>query len=65
MSLRNNTTRRVVYGPASSGPNPKTNLNPKSCPPKKVKVGLKNSMLLSYFDYIFVHLSQKARLWLK
>ena len=47
------------------GPNPKTNLKPKSCPKKKTKVtlGLKNlAMLPSYFDYIFVHLRQKARL---
>ena len=30
---------------------------------QKVKVGLKNlAMLSSYFDYIFVHLRQKARL---
>ena len=29
----------------------------------KVKLGLKNlAMLPSYFDYIFVHLRQKARL---
>ena len=46
------------------GPNPKTNLKPKSCPKKKkVKLGLKNlAMLPSDFDYIFVHLRQKARL---
>ena len=34
-------------------------------PPKKtkVKLGLKNlAMLPNYFDYIFVHLRQKARL---
>ena len=30
---------------------------------KKVKLGLKNlAMLLSYFDYILVHLRQKVRL---
>ena len=30
---------------------------------KKLKLGLKNlAMLLSYFDYVFVHLRQKARL---
>ena len=34
---------RVVNWPTSSGPNPKTNLKPKSCPKKtKVKFGLKN-----------------------
>ena len=46
------------------GPNPKTNLKPKSCPKKpKVKIGLKNlTMLPSYFDYIFAHLRQKTRL---
>ena len=54
---------RVVSGPTSSGPNPKTNLKPKSCPKKtpKVKLGLKNlAMFSSYFDYIFVHLRQKV-----
>ena len=31
---------------------------------RKVKLGLKNlAMLPSYFDYIFVHLRQKVRLW--
>ena len=46
------------------GPNPKTDLKPKSCPKNnKVKLGLKNlAILTSYFDYIFVHLRQKARL---
>ena len=30
----------------------------------KVKLGRKNlAMLPSYFDYIFVHLRQKVRLW--
>ena len=29
---------RVVNGPTSSGPNPKTNLKPKSCPKKKRKL---------------------------
>ena len=69
---------RVVNGPTSSGPNsartrkykpglglnPKTNLKRKSCRKKpKVKLGLKNlAMLPSYFDYIFMHLRQKARL---
>ena len=47
-------------------PGPKTNIKPKSFPKKKktkVKIGLKSfAMLLSYFDYIFVHLRQKARL---
>ena len=47
------------------GPNSITNLKLKSCPKKKtkVKLGLKNlAILLSYFDYIFVHLRQKVRL---
>ena len=53
---------RVLKGPTSSGPNLKTNLKPKSCPKKtKVKSGLKNlAMLPSYFDYIFVRLTQKS-----
>ena len=67
-----------MNGPTSSGPNPirtrkykresglvpKTNLKPKSCSKKtKVKLGLKNlAMLLSYFDHIFMHLRQIARL---
>ena len=67
---------RVVNGLTSSGsnparkykpdpgPNPKTNLKPKSCSKNpKVKLGLKNlAMLQGYFDYIFVHLRQKVRL---
>ena len=50
--------------PEIISPNPKTNLKPKSCPKKtKVKIGLKNlAMLLSCFEYIFVHSRQKARL---
>ena len=46
------------------GPNPKTNLKPKSCAKNsKVKLGLQNLVILpSYFDYIFVHLRQKVRL---
>ena len=46
------------------GPNPKTNLKSKSCPKKTiVQLGLKNLAMLSiYFNYIFVHLKQKARL---
>ena len=72
---------RVVNGPTSSGPNPaqtrkykpepgpnpKTNLNPKSCPKKtKVKLGQKHlAMLPSYFNYIFVHLRQKVRVRLE
>ena len=53
---------RVVNRPSSSGPNPKINLKPKSSPKKtKVKFGLKNlAMLPNYFDYVFVHLRQKA-----
>ena len=67
---------RVVNGPTSSGPNPartqkykpepgpkpKTNLKPKLCRKNpKVKLGQKDlAMLPSYFDYIFVHLRQKA-----
>ena len=52
----------IANGPTSSGPNPKTNLKPKSCPKKtKVKLGLKNvsviaKLLPNVFDYIFVHL---------
>ena len=55
---------RIVNGPISPGPNPKTNLKPKSCPKNpKVKLGQKNlAMLPSYFDYIFVHLRQKVLL---
>ena len=54
--------------PENINPNParkpKTNLKPKSCPRKpKAKLGLKDlAALLSYFDYIFVHVRQKARL---
>ena len=57
-------TSRVINGPTSSGPNPKINLKPKPCPKKtKVKLRLKNlTMLPSYFDSVFVHLRQKARL---
>ena len=62
---------RVVNGPTSSGPNPKYKLEPENqceaqiMPEKKtkVKLDLRNlTMLRSYFDYIFVHLRQKARL---
>ena len=69
---------RVVNGPTSSGPNPARTRKYKPEPrpnPKliwspnhtlknlKVKLGLKNlTMLLSYFDYIFVHLNLKVRL---
>ena len=68
----------VVNGPTSLGRSPartrkfkpkpdlhpKINLNPKLCPKNaNVKLDLKNlTMLPSYFDYIFVHLKQKARL---
>ena len=59
-----NPTRTRKYKP-EPGPNPKTNLKPKIVPKKKtkVKLGLKNlATLPSYFDNIFVHLRQKARL---
>ena len=56
-----NVGARVVNGPTGLGPNPKTNLKPKSCP-KKPKVKSENlTMLPSYFDCIFVHLRQKVR----
>ena len=44
------------------GPNPRTNLKLKPCPKKhEVKLGLKNlATLPSYFEYVFVHLRQKA-----
>ena len=55
---------------SESGSNPNISLNParkliwspNHAPQKtKVKLGLKNlTMLLSYFDYIFVHLRQKV-----
>ena len=38
------------------GPNPKINLKPKYCPKKNLE------MLPNNFDYIFVHLRQKAHL---
>ena len=58
-----NQDRNRTYKP-KSGPNPKTNLMPKSCPKKtKVQLGLKNlAMLPSYFNYIFVRLRLKVRL---
>ena len=54
-SLGPNPARTRKYKP-EPGPNPKTNLKPKSSPKNpKVKLGLKNlAMLPSYFDYIFV-----------
>ena len=68
LKLQNSTVqqncKRADYFTPEPGPNPKTNLKPKSCPKKtKVKLYLKNlAMFPSYFDYIFVHLRQKARL---
>ena len=63
-NVRNVIRIRVVNGPTTPGPNPKTNLKPKSCPKKtKVTLGLKNLALSPiYFEYIFVHLRQKVRL---
>ena len=52
---------RVVNGPTSSSPGPKTNLKLKSCP-KKLRWSFHSAMLPSYFDYILVRLWQKARL---
>ena len=46
-------------------PNPETSFKPKSCPKKNesLVIGLKNlAMLPNYFDYIFMHQRQKARL---
>ena len=62
---------RVLNGPTSSGPNPniqartrKLIKSPNHAQKKtKVNLGLKNlAMLPSYFDYIFMHLREKARL---
>ena len=48
----------------ANGPNPKIDLKLNHARKNsKVKLGLKNLAILpSYFDYIFVHLKQKARL---
>ena len=60
---------RVVNGPTSSGPNSKTQVrtrklrkSPNHARKKpKVMIDLKNLVMLpSYFDYIFVHVTQKA-----
>ena len=58
-----NPARTRKYKP-EHGLNPKSNLKPPIMPEKKtkVKLGLKNlAMLSSCFDYIFMHLRQKAR----
>ena len=59
---------RVVNEPTSSGQNPAQTQKPISSPnhaqkKPKFKSGLKNlAVLANYFDYIFGHLRQKARL---
>ena len=58
---------RLVNGPISSGLNPARTpklIRSQIMPKKKTKVKLRQknlAMLSSYFDYIFVHLRQKAR----
>ena len=58
---------RIVNGPTSSGPNPartrKLFWSPNHARKSpKVRLGLKNlAILQGYFNYIFVHLRQKAR----
>ena len=58
------TLARTRKHKSEPGPKPKPNSSPNHARKKtKVKLGLKNlAMLPSYFDYIFVHLGQKAHL---
>ena len=69
---KNVESLRVVNGPTNSGrntaraqkykPEPENQFEVQIMPEKKTKVKLGLKKVSGYFDYIFVHLRQKARL---